>query len=119
MAIAQKEDSIQLLTVREVAHLLRLSVGAVRHLIIKKEIPALRLGKQFRIPKYVIDNLFSPLLGESPGTLGFGSWKGKTETKDSIKYVNQIRKKEDSKSLDEILEDLQKWEKTSSSTPTS
>ncbi len=119
MAIASKEDYPKLLTVREVSHLLRLSVGAVRNLIIKKEIPSLRLGKQYRIPKYVLDNLLSPLLGESPETLGFGLWKGRKETKDSVGYVNRIRKKEESKSLERILEELREWEKTSFSTPTS
>jgi excisionase family DNA binding protein len=117
MSIALKEDSVQLLTVREVAKILRLSVGAVRNLIVQKEIPALRLGKQYRIPKYVIDNLLTPLLGESVESLGFGIWR--SETEDSARYVRKIRKREESKSLDAILDELRQWEKTSSSTPTS
>lgn len=119
MAIARKDDSLQLLTVREVAQMLRLSVGAVRNLIVQKEIPALRLGKQYRIPKYVIDNLLSPFLGENREGLGFGMWSGSSETRDSVKYVRKIRKREESKPLEQVLEDLRKWEKTSSSTPTS
>lgn len=119
MSLALKEDSVQLWTVREVAEILRLSVGAVRNLIVQREIPALRLGKQYRIPKYVIDNLLSPLLGESVESLGFGLWQGRSETKDSARYVRKIRKREESKSLDTILDELRQWEKTSSSTPTS
>src|SRR3972149_3512545 len=102
-----------LLTVQEVSHLLRISVGTVRSLILKKEIPALRLGKQYRIPSYVIENLLSPLLGESPESLGFGLWKGKKDTEDSVDYVHRIRKKEEAKSLAQILEEIRKWEKTS------
>lgn len=116
MAIAHKDDSVQLLTVREVAEILRLSVGAVRNLIVQQEIPALRLGKQYRIPKYVIDNLLSPLLGESAESLGFGIWQGR---EDSARHVRKIRQREESKSLDTILEELRQWEKTSSSTPMS
>lgn len=119
MAFALKEEDAKLLTVREVGRILRLSVGAVRNLIVKKEIPALRLGKQYRIPKYVIDNLLSPLLGETPEALGFGLWRGRGETGDSVRYVNKIRKKEEGKSLERILEELREWEKTSSSTRTS
>lgn len=114
MALATKEDDLKLLTVPEVARLLRLSAGAVRSLIVKKEIPALRLGKQYRIPKYVIDNLLSPLLGERPETLGFGLWKGCKETADAVGYVNRIRKKEESKSLEQILREMHEWERTSS-----
>ncbi len=119
MALSIQEDSPRLLTVREVAKILRLSVGSVRSLILKQEIPALRFGKQFRIPKHVIDNLFSPLLGETPEAMGFGLWKGRKETSNSMKYVQQIRRREESKSLDEILEELHAWEKASSSTPIS
>lgn len=119
MAIATKEENPQLLTVPEVARILRLSVGAVRNLINKKEIPALRLGKQYRVPKYVIDNLLFPLMGESPEALGFGLWKGRKKTEDSVGTVNRMRKKEESKSLAEILEELREWEKTSSLTRTS
>lgn len=119
MAFVLKEEDAKLLTVREVARILRLSVGAVRNLIVRKEIPALRLGKQYRIPKYVIDNLLSPLLGETPEALGFGLWKGRKETADSVNYVNRVRRREGTKSLDQILEELREWEKTSSSTRTS
>ena len=59
------------------------------------------------------DSFFSPLLGESPEAMGFGLWKGKAETKNSIKYVNKVREKEDSKTIDHILDKLRKWEKKS------
>lgn len=116
MALAIKEGEVKLLTVLEVARFLRLSVGAVRNLIVKKEIPALRLGKQYRIPKHVIDNLLSPLMGEAPEDLGFGLWKGRRETKDSVKYVNRLRKREEEKPLELILRELGEWEKASSLT---
>jgi excisionase family DNA binding protein len=119
MAFQLKQEDPGLLTIAEVARLLRLSVGAVRNLIKKKEIPALRLGKQYRIPAYVIDNLLAPLLGESPESLGFGLWKGRKETRDAVKYVNKIRAREESKSLEQVLRELREWEKTFSSTRTS
>jgi len=115
MSIAYKNEFISLLTVSEVARLLRLSVGAVRNLITKKEIPALRLGKQYRIPQYVIENLLSPLLGESPEELGFGLWKEQGETEDSVATVNRMRGQEEKKSLEQILRDIREWERTSSS----
>lgn len=113
------EENSPLLTVQEVAHILRLSPGAVRSLIMHKEIPAIRLGKQFRIPRHIIDNLLSPLMGQTPEALGYGMWKGKKRIKDSVEYVNCLREKDESKTLDEIVRELHEWEKTFSLTPTS
>lgn len=115
----QTKEEPYFLTVGEVAKLLRLSTGAVRSLIGKKEIPAIRLGKQFRIPRYAIDNLLSPFFGKTPEELGFGMWKGRRETRDSVKYVNRLRAKDESKSLEQIIDELHEWEKTSSLTRTS
>ncbi len=47
--------------VEEVAKIFKLSVGAVRNLIREKELPALRIGKQYRIPKWAIDRYFNQL----------------------------------------------------------
>src|SRR3990167_5611998 len=117
MENTQTEPKEQLLTVQEVADLLRLSTAAVRNLILKEEIPALRVGKQYRIPRYVIDNLMCPLLGKTPEELGFGMWK--KHPIDGVHYVNAIRKKDEGKTLDQILQELAQWERTFSSTRTS
>src|SRR3972149_2471530 len=74
-------------TVEECARIFRLSAEAVRNLIRKGEISAIRIGKQYRIPQHVIDRFFAQTA--SPEELGFGAWKSKSIN--SLKYVNMLR----------------------------
>ena len=46
-------------TVEEFAKVFKLSPEAVRTLIRKGEVPAIRIGKQYRIPQDVIDRYFA------------------------------------------------------------
>jgi excisionase family DNA binding protein len=74
-------------TVEEFAKLFKLSPEAVRMLVRKGEIPAIRIGKQYRIPQDVVDRYFAQAL--PPEERGFGMWKRKPVA--SITYVNKLR----------------------------
>ena len=74
-------------TVEEFAKLFKLSPEAVRILIRKGEIPAIRIGKQYRIPQDVVDRYFAQAL--PPEERGFGMWRQKPVA--SLTYVNRLR----------------------------
>lgn len=74
-------------TVEEFAKLFKLSPEAVRNLIRKREIPAIRIGKQYRIPQHVVDRYFAQ--ASPPEELGFGMWKRRPVA--SLAYVNRLR----------------------------
>jgi excisionase family DNA binding protein len=96
-------------TVDEVAAILRVPATTVRRLIRKQELPAIRLGRTYRVPKSAIDRLFAvPILGFSPEELGFGMWADDAEIGDSVEYVNRLRES-DGRTLREVLEDLNSW----------
>ncbi len=71
--------------VEEFAKIFKLSPEPVRTLIRKGEIPAIRIGKQHRIPQEVIDGYFARAI--SPEERGFGTWK--TDRVKSLTYVNK------------------------------
>lgn len=74
-------------TVEEFANIFKLSAEAVRSLIRKGEISAIRIGKQYRIPQDVVDRYFAQTL--PPEEQGFGIWQQKPV--DSLTYVNTLR----------------------------
>ncbi len=74
-------------TVEEFARLFKLSPEAVRTLIRKGEIPAIRIGKQYRIPQDVVDRYFAQT--PPPEARGFGMWRQKPVA--SLTYVNKLR----------------------------
>jgi len=74
-------------TIEEFAKLFKLSPEAVRNLIRKGEIAAIRIGKQYRIPQDVVDRFFAQ--AASPEERGFGMWK--QQPIDSLTYVNSYR----------------------------
>lgn len=88
-------------TVEEFAKIFKLSPEAVRNLIRKGEIPAIRIGKQYRIPQGVIERYFAQAL--PPEERGFGMWKQKRVP--SVAYVNALRKR-DRRAPDVFLKDL-------------
>lgn len=65
----------------------KLSPEAVRTLIRKGEIPAIRLGAHYRIQQDVVDRYFAQTL--PPEERGFGMWKRRSVA--SIMYVNKLR----------------------------
>ena len=104
---SQETYSEQVYTVAEVARIFRLSASAVRRLIRQGEIPAIHLGRTYRIPKSVVDALFAqPLITTfTPQDLGLGVWKDWDESSDSVTLVNQMRH-HNTKTLRETLADL-------------
>jgi len=74
-------------TVEEFAKLFRLSPEAVRTLIRKGEIPAIRIGNQYRIPQDVVDRYFAQTL--PPEERGFAMWRRKPVA--GLTYVNKLR----------------------------
>ncbi|MBI5030218.1 MAG: helix-turn-helix domain-containing protein [Chloroflexi bacterium] len=94
--------------VNEVARIFRLTPRTVRSLIRSGELPAIRLGREYRIPKPIIDAFFdNPLKSNfSPEDLGFGMRKpGKV---DSVTQVNRIRDR-NKKTLKQTVAELEKW----------
>ena len=88
-------------TVEEFAKLFKLSPEAVRTLIRKGEIPAIRIGKQYRIPQGVVDRYFAQVL--PPEERGFGMWRRKPVA--GLTYVNKLRDR-DRRSPEEFLKDM-------------
>lgn len=76
-------------TVEEFARLFKLSPEAVQNLIRRGEIPAIRIGKQYRIPQTVVDWYFARAL--PPEDRGFAMWKRKPVA--SLAYVNRLRER--------------------------
>jgi excisionase family DNA binding protein len=91
----------QVYTVVEFSQLFKLSAEAVRKLIRKGEIPAIRIGKQYRIPQDVVDRYFAQ--ATSPEARGFGMWK--EQPVDSLRYVNALRD-QDHRTAEELLHEL-------------
>lgn len=87
--------------VEEFAKIFKLSAEAVRSLIRKGEIPAIHIGKQYRISQDVVDRYFAQAL--PPEERGFGMWKQKPIA--NLTYVN-TRRDRDRHTPDEFLKDL-------------
>jgi len=97
-------------TVDEVAAIFRVPSDTVRRLIRRGDLPAIRLGRVFRIPKSVIDDYFdlSPI-SFSPEELGLGMWQDDPAIGDSVEYVNRLRDA-DTRTLRGVVEDLHAWQ---------
>lgn len=88
-------------TVEEFAEIFKVSPESVRNLIRKGEISAIKIGKQYRISKTVVDRYFAQVA--TPEELGFGMWK--EAPVDSLEYVNKLRDK-DKRTPEKFLEDV-------------
>lgn len=86
----QQASYPEVYTVEEFAKMFKLSPEAVRTLIRKREIPAIRIGNQYRIPQDVVDHYFSQAL--PPEERGFAMWRRNPIA--SLTYVNKIRDKD-------------------------
>lgn len=91
----------QVYTVMEFGKLLKLSAEAVRKLIRKGEIPAIRIGKQYRIPEDVVERYFAQ--ATSPEAREFRMWKERPV--DSLRYINALRDR-DHRTAEELLHEL-------------
>ncbi|GEM_PF-805872 len=103
------EDKVY--TVNEVATIFRITPAVVRRLIKRGDLPAVRFGRIYRVPKSVIDQYFNlPARTHlTPEELGFGIWREDEEVTDSVTYVNQIRAAAHA-TLRETLEGLEEWQ---------
>lgn len=90
-----------MLTVEEFARIFKLSPEAVRNLIRRGEIQAIRIGKQYRIPQDVVDRYFAQAL--PPEERGFGMWRRKPVA--SLAYVNTLRRR-DRRTPEVFLKDM-------------
>lgn len=106
MQTAIKTNYEPLFTVREVASIFKLSPAAVRQLIQKQELAAIRIGKQFRVPQSVVDEYFRPFQRPHPFP-GFGIFRGKKYPK-GIEFENRMRKKNKHQTLEALLDELKK-----------
>jgi excisionase family DNA binding protein len=88
-------------TVEEFAGIFKVSPESVRNLIRKGEISAIKIGKQYRISKTVVDRYFAQVA--TPEESGFGMWK--EAPVDSLEYVNKLRDK-DKRTPEKFLEDV-------------
>ena len=108
MAIKERKYE-EVFTVEEVAEIFKLSNGSVRNLIKKGEIPAIKIGKQYRIPESIIEMFYSQIYRISdPEKAGYGMLQNNNKIGDGLEYVRKIR--ETSKTVDEIIEDLDSFE---------
>lgn len=89
-------------TVEEFARFFKLSAEAVRNLIRRGEIPAIRIGKQYRISEAVVDLYFARAL--PPEERGFAMWKRKPVA--SLAYVNRLRD-QDRRAPEVFLKDME------------
>lgn len=91
----------EIYTVEEFAKIFKLSPEAVRSLIRKRDIPAIKIGKQYRIPQNVVDWYFAQAV--SPEELGFGMWKD--HPVNSLEYINKMRSV-DKRTPQEFLQEM-------------
>ena len=93
-------------TVTEVAAIFRVPSDTVRRLIHHGDLPAIRLGRVYRVPKAVIDGLFDlPALPIPPEEFGFGVWGKDPNMGDAVTYVDHLRDA-DPRTLREVVADL-------------
>lgn len=95
-------------SIDEVAQIFRLTPSEVRGLIRDGELPAIRLGRHYRVPKSIIDAFFAAPLKSSftPEQLGFATRRpGKM---DSVTQVNRIRER-NKKTLKQVVAELDAW----------
>lgn len=106
MQTALKTNYENLFKISEVARIFKLSPAAVRQLIQKGELAAIRIGKQFRVPQSVVDDYFKPF--QQPHPLpGFGLFKGK-KFPTGVEFENRMRKKNKHQTLEAFLDELRK-----------
>jgi len=93
-------------SVEEVAKILRVSKKYIFKLIREGKFGAMKIGKEYRVPKSVVDSFFNeastaPYPSEE---YGFGVWADRADiSDDSVEYINKIREQSDKKELSDII----------------
>lgn len=108
MTIRSIYDSVY--NINQVARIFKLTPRSVRALIREGELPAIRLGRHYRVPKSVIDALFTQPLKTTftPEDLGFGLWRSRRDIRDGVAEVNRLRNR-NKKTLKETVAELDAW----------
>ena len=68
--MAEQLGAPRFLTVAEVAELMRVSKMTVYRMVHSGEIPAVRMGRSFRVPQKAVEDLIASGLGESTERAG-------------------------------------------------
>lgn len=92
-------------TPEEIAKELKVAGGTIRNLIKKGSLFAFKVGDQYRIPQYALDQWLSPFKGIDWKSIGFGIWKRDSATKNPEGYVGKLRKTKH-RSIKDYLIDL-------------
>lgn len=93
-------------SVEEVAKILKMSKKYIIKLIKEGKFGAMKIGKEYRVPKSVVDAFFNEALtAPYPSEeYAFGIWGGRRDIpEDSVAYVNKIREESDKKDLSDII----------------
>lgn len=93
-------------SVDEVAKILKISKKYLVKLIREGKFGAMKIGKEYRVPKSVVDSFFNEAFtGPYPvKEYGFGIWADRKDIpEDGVEYVNKIREESDKKELSEII----------------
>ena len=98
-------------SVEEVARILKISRRYIFKLIREGKLGAMKIGKEYRIPKSVLDSYFNQASAAPYPTeeYAFGIWADRGDiSEDSVDYVNRIREESEKKELPEIITDAEK-----------
>lgn len=68
--MAEQLGAPRFLTVAEVAELMRVSKMTVYRMVHSGEIPAVRMGRSFRVPEAAVEKMISEGLGDEWGAVG-------------------------------------------------
>ncbi len=97
-------------SIEEVARILKLSRRYIIKLIKEGKFAAIKIGKEYRVPKSVIDSFFNQAITTLFPTEGYsyGIWADRSDFPDnSVEYVNKIREESNKKSLSDIISEAE------------
>jgi len=93
-------------SVEEVAEILKIPKKYIAKLIREGKFGAMKIGREYRVPKSVVDSFFNEALtAPYPSEeYGFGIWADRADfPEESVEYVNKIREESDKKELSDII----------------
>jgi len=97
-------------SIEEVAKILKVPKRYIMRLIKEGKFGAMKIGKEYRVPKSVVDSFFSEALtAPYPSEeYGFGIWADRNDLPgDSVEFVNKIREASDKKELSDIIAEVE------------
>lgn len=97
-------------SVEEVAKILRVSRRYIIKLIREGKFGAMKIGKEYRVPKSVVDSYFNQASIALYPTeeYGFGIWAERADiSENSVEYVNKIRQESNKQDLSDIITEVE------------